>query len=110
MRRIRTIAVLAVVGLASAGIGWSPAGADDFTSFEARATADRDEWALLAAKSRDWLRRQGGPAGPEAWTRAWSPDDFYVPLAAELSLWQDAGLSPEVSWRRDSFAVIVATA
>jgi hypothetical protein len=40
MRRIRPIAVLAVVGLASAGIAWSPAGADDFTSFEARATAE----------------------------------------------------------------------
>ena len=40
MRRIRTIAALAVVGLVSTGIGWSPAGADDFTSFEARATAE----------------------------------------------------------------------
>jgi Ca-activated chloride channel family protein len=37
---------------------------------ETRAAADRDEWALLAAKAREWLRRQAGPAGPAAWTRA----------------------------------------
>jgi hypothetical protein len=58
MRRIRTIAAMAAVGLLSAAIGWSPAGADEsapgdsyapiegftpsdgFTSFEARATAE----------------------------------------------------------------------
>ena len=51
MSRIRTIAAVAVVGLVSTGIGWSPAGADDFTpiegspfegftSFDARATAE----------------------------------------------------------------------
>lgn len=58
MRRTRTIAAMAAVGLLSAAIGWSPAGADEstpgdsyapiegstpsdgFTSFEARATAE----------------------------------------------------------------------
>ena len=40
----------------------------------------------------------------------WSHEDFYVPLAAELSLMRGAGLTPEVTWRRDSFAVIVASA
>jgi len=38
--RIRTAAVLAVVGLAAAAIGWSPAGAADLTSFDARAQAE----------------------------------------------------------------------
>jgi hypothetical protein len=40
MRRIRTITALTVLGLVSLGLGISPAGADDFTSFEARATAE----------------------------------------------------------------------
>jgi len=36
---------------------------------EARASADRDEWALLADKARDWLRRKGGAGEPDAWMR-----------------------------------------
>jgi tRNA (cmo5U34)-methyltransferase len=59
---------------------------------------------------RNHLARTYGRRKAEGFLRAWSHEDFYVPLAAELSLWRDAGLSPEVSWRRDSFAVIVATA
>jgi hypothetical protein len=38
--RIRTIAVMAVFGVVAAAIGWSPAGAADITSFEARAQAE----------------------------------------------------------------------
>src|SRR5438067_9745680 len=38
--RIRTAAVMAAVGLVSAAIGWSPAGAADVTSFDARAQAE----------------------------------------------------------------------
>jgi hypothetical protein len=38
--RIRTIAVLAAVGLVGALIGWTPAGAESLTSFEAKAQAD----------------------------------------------------------------------
>jgi ubiquinone/menaquinone biosynthesis C-methylase UbiE len=59
---------------------------------------------------RDHLARTYGRRKAEGYLRSWSHEDFYVPLAAELSLWRDAGLSPEVSWRRDAFAVIVATA
>jgi hypothetical protein len=32
-----------------------------------------------------------------------------VPLDAELAMMRAAGLSPEVTWRRDAFAVIAAT-
>jgi hypothetical protein len=38
--RIRTAAVMAVVGLVAAASGWSPAGASDLTSFDARAQAE----------------------------------------------------------------------
>jgi hypothetical protein len=33
---------------------------------EAHTAADRDEWALLADKARDWLRAHAGAAGREA--------------------------------------------
>jgi hypothetical protein len=38
--RIRSITVMAVFGLVAAAIGWSPAGATDITSFDARAQAE----------------------------------------------------------------------
>jgi hypothetical protein len=38
--RIRTAAVMATLSLVAAVIGWTPAGATDITSFEARASAD----------------------------------------------------------------------
>jgi hypothetical protein len=38
--RIRTAAVMAIVGLVAAAIAWSPAGAADLTSFDARAQAE----------------------------------------------------------------------
>jgi ubiquinone/menaquinone biosynthesis C-methylase UbiE len=70
--------------------------------------------ATLAATGRvlwrNHLAQSYGRRKAEGFLRAWSNEDFYVPLAAELSLWRDAGLTPEVAWRRDSFAVIVATA
>ena len=39
-RQLRTIAAMATLGLLAVAIGWSPAGAADVTSFEARAQAD----------------------------------------------------------------------
>ena len=59
---------------------------------------------------RDHLAASYGRRKAEGFLRAWSHEDFYVPLAAELSLMRGAGLTPEVTWRRDSFAVIVASA
>jgi hypothetical protein len=70
--------------------------------------------ALLAATGRalwrDHLAASYGRRKAENYLRAWSQEDFYVPLAAELALMRGAGLTPEVTWRRDSFAVIVASA
>src|SRR5436190_19241540 len=39
-RNIRTIAAMATLGLLAAAVGWTPAGAADITSFEARAQAE----------------------------------------------------------------------
>lgn len=69
----------------------------------ARAAAGRAAW-------RDHLASSYGRRKAEGFLEAWSHEDFYVPLEAELALIRGAGLSPEVAWRRDSFAVIVATA
>lgn len=68
---------------------------------------------VLATRARQlWLDHLASSYGrPEArrFLRAWSDEDFYVPLPVELALIEGAGLSPDVIWRRDSFAVIVAT-
>lgn len=67
----------------------------------------------LAARGRrlwlDHLASSYGRREAGRFLRAWSHEDFYVPLSVELTLLEAAGLSPEVTWRRDSFAVIVAT-
>jgi len=39
--------------------------------------------------------------------KAWSREDFYVPLDDEIGLMQKAGLRPEILWRKGAFAVIV---
>jgi SAM-dependent methyltransferase len=68
----------------------------------ALAAAGRTAW-------RDHLAASYGPRQADAFLRAWSHEDFYVPLDAELAMMRAAGLSPEVTWRRDAFAVIAAT-
>ena len=37
---------------------------------------------------------------------AWSHEDVYVPLAAEIKLMEKAGLAVEVLWRKEAFAVL----
>ncbi len=39
--------------------------------------------------------------------KAWSHEDFYVPLDAEMALMRQAGLRTETLWRKGAFAVIV---
>lgn len=39
--------------------------------------------------------------------KAWSREDFYVPLEAEMAVMRKAGLRPEVLWRKGAFAVII---
>jgi ubiquinone/menaquinone biosynthesis C-methylase UbiE len=68
--------------------------------------------AKLAAAGRlawrDHLAGSYGRTQAEAYLRAWSGEDFYVPLDVEVGLMRSAGLRPEVAWRRGSFAVIAA--
>jgi len=46
--RIRTIAAMAVLGLAAAAVGYTPAGASDITSFEAKALAEGGRYSFGA--------------------------------------------------------------
>jgi len=66
-----------------------------------RARAQRDAWMVH-------LRESYTTRKAEALLRAWSKEDVYVPLDAELALLQSAGFIVDVAWRRGMFAVIVA--
>ena len=39
---------------------------------------------------------------------AWSHEDVYVPLDAEIAMLRAAGFRVELLWRRDAFAVLRA--
>jgi ubiquinone/menaquinone biosynthesis C-methylase UbiE len=68
---------------------------------------------LQAAGRAAWLDHLAATYGrrqAHAFLRAWSHEDFYVPLDAELALMRRAGLSVDVAWRRDAFAVVVGRA
>jgi ubiquinone/menaquinone biosynthesis C-methylase UbiE len=43
----------------------------------------------------------------EQFLRTWAKEDVYFSLEREMDLLKDAGFSVEVTWRRDSFAVLV---
>lgn len=63
--------------------------------------AQFDEW-------RTHLRRAYSPARARALLEAWSHEDVYVPLDAEVALIRAAGFRVELLWRRGAFAVIRA--
>jgi tRNA (cmo5U34)-methyltransferase len=46
------------------------------------------------------------PAEADKYLAAWSREDVYVPLDAEIALMRKAGLTVEVLWRGDAFAVL----
>ena len=66
-----------------------------------RARAQRDAWMVH-------LRESYSTRKAEALLRAWSKEDVYVSLDAEIALLQSAGFMVDVAWRRGMFAVIVA--
>jgi len=75
---------------------------------ECHPAADR---ALASEQMRAWrahVARYYSPVRTAALFRSWAREDVYVPLAAELAIIADAGFHPEVTWRRDAFAVLVA--
>ena len=55
----------------------------------------------------DHLRRVYPPKKAENFLRTWAKEDVYFTLDREIELLKDAGFSPEITWRNDSFAVLV---
>ncbi|HMF92750.1 MAG TPA: class I SAM-dependent methyltransferase [Vicinamibacterales bacterium] len=55
------------------------------------------------------LRRAYSPAVARGLLRAWSHEDVYVPLDAEIGLLRESRFRVEVLWRRGAFAVLRAT-
>jgi tRNA (cmo5U34)-methyltransferase len=67
--------------------------------------------AVRRAQFDDWLihlRRTYSPAQATALLEAWSHEDVYVPLDAEIALMRACGFLVELLWRRGAFAVIRA--
>ena len=55
----------------------------------------------------DHLKRKYTARKAEQFLRAWAREDFYFTLDREIELMKDAGFATEVTWRKDSFAVLV---
>ena len=70
--------------------------------------ADRRIAAQQFEAWRRHLRRSYSRSKADGFLRAWSKEDVYVPLDAELALMRGAGLRPELLWRKGAFAVIRA--
>ena len=75
--------------------------ADCFLAVDARIQR-RHRQAWLDHLKRNYTARKA-----EGFLRAWAKDDVYFTLDREIELLEEAGFSPEVTWRRDSFAVLV---
>ena len=78
-------------------------------SADCHPAADRARWTAQRHAWKSHLRDAYGAAKAEAFLRAWAHEDVYVPLDAELWLLRQAGFSVDVAWRREAFAVVVAT-
>lgn len=55
----------------------------------------------------DHLKRNYTPRKAETFLRTWAKEDVYFTLDREIELLKDAGFAAEVTWRKDSFAVLV---
>lgn len=53
------------------------------------------------------LKKKYSPKKAEHFLRTWAKEDVYFTLEREIELLKDAGFSTEVTWRKDSFAVLV---
>ena len=66
---------------------------------------------LAAADRKIWfqhLEQSYSPSAARQYMRAWSREDFYVPLDQELHLLRKAGFTVDIPSRRGTFAVTVA--
>src|SRR5688572_2110534 len=55
----------------------------------------------------DHLQKKYTKKKSEQFLRTWAKEDVYFSLDRELELLKDAGFATEVTWRQDSFAVVV---
>ena len=55
----------------------------------------------------DHLKRKYTPRKAENFLRTWAKEDVYFTLDREIELLKEAGFAVEVTWRKDSFAVLV---
>lgn len=55
----------------------------------------------------DHLQRKYTKKKSEQFLRTWAKEDVYFSLDREVELLKEAGFSTEISWRQDSFAVVV---
>src|SRR5687767_488519 len=55
----------------------------------------------------DHLQKKYTEKKAEQFLRTWAKEDVYFSLDRELELLKEAGFSTEVTWRQDSFAVLV---
>jgi tRNA (cmo5U34)-methyltransferase len=62
--------------------------------------ANRQAWL-------DHLKKNYSPRKAEHFLRTWAKEDVYFTLVREIELLKEAGFSTEVTWRKDSFAVLV---
>lgn len=75
--------------------------ADCFLASSAKLRA-RNREAWLEHLQQRYTRKKS-----EHFLRTWAKEDVYFSLDREIELLKDAGFSVEVTWRKDSFAVLV---
>ena len=56
---------------------------------------------------RDHLAGFHGRRKAEGYLRAWAKEDFYFRLDEDVAMIRRAGLTVDIFWRRESFAVLV---
>lgn len=71
-------------------------------------SVDRRLADLERAAWREHLRRAYSDDQTDAFFATWADEDVYLPLADEITLMRDAGLLPDIVWRRGCFAVVAA--
>jgi tRNA (cmo5U34)-methyltransferase len=79
-----------------------------FVCVDCHPAGDRAVARMQRAAWTAHLRRSYGAAGAQRFFAAWAQEDVYVPLEAELRMIEQAGLRPEVVWRKGAFAVVRA--
>jgi SAM-dependent methyltransferase len=75
--------------------------ADCFLASSAK-LRQRNRQAWLNHLQRKYTKRKS-----EQFLRTWAKEDVYFTLDREVELLKEAGFSTEVTWRQDSFAVVV---